>query len=290
MLVLGAQVLLGFQYQAMFYPGFARLPEGARWANFAALLLDVLILALLLAPAPFHRVAENGDNSSRLKHFAAFMIAMALPLIAISLGLDVALISARHVGVAVSVSLAGGTILAGLALWVGMGILNRHQSPARRSERESSSLNEKIETLLTEARVILPGVQALLGFQFAAMLTDKFDTLPQALRLVHLGSLLLIALAAILLIAPAAYHRLAADGTAREDVDRFGARAVMASLLALAFGLSGDLYVVAQMQLESIPWSFAVAGGAILLFAGLWAAVPLAARKRTPRDSDGVLG
>ncbi|XIA63269.1 hypothetical protein ACFIOY_29350 [Bradyrhizobium sp. TZ2] len=45
----------------------------------------------------------------------------------------------------------------------------------------------KIEQLLTEARGIMPGGQALLGFQFVATLTKAFETLPQAITSDQMG-------------------------------------------------------------------------------------------------------
>jgi hypothetical protein len=44
-----------------------------------------------------------------------------------------------------------------------------------------------VEQLLTEARVIIPGGQALFGFQFIAMLTKGFDQLPASSQLLALG-------------------------------------------------------------------------------------------------------
>jgi Family of unknown function (DUF6328) len=278
-LVLGTQVLLGFQFQAVFYPGYSRLSSASQWANFSSLILNLLVLGLLLAPAPYHRIADDGDDSIDLKHFTARMIALALPLLAGSLGLDVALISARTIGNAAAI--AGGvfTVLAASTVWIVMGLINRSRRSAEtHSKREPTSLNEKIQTLLTEARVILPGVQALLGFQCAAMLTDKFDTLPRLLREVHVAALFMIAASIILLIAPAAYHRLAADGEPREDVDSFGAKFVLLSLVPLALALCCDLYVVTAMQTGSTLWALVAAAITFAGFAFLWAAFPLIAR------------
>ena len=56
--------------------------------------------------------------------------------------------------------------------------------------------------MLIEARVVLPGVQALLGFQFVVVLTDSFERLPPFSQYVHLASLGLMALAMILLMTP----------------------------------------------------------------------------------------
>ena len=39
---------------------------------------------------------------------------------------------------------------------------------AHRAVRETAPLHARIEQMLTEARVILPGAQALLGFQLAS--------------------------------------------------------------------------------------------------------------------------
>jgi hypothetical protein len=278
-LVLGTQVLLGFQFQAFFYPGFSRLEDISQWANYASLVLNLLVLGLLLAPAPYHRVADDGDDTTELKHFTAQMIAVALPLLAGSLGLDIALISARTIGNGAAIALGLAMILAAIVTWIGIGLMNRNQTVDRQpSKREASSLSEKIQTLLTEARVILPGVQALLGFQCAAMLTDKFETLPRVLRLIHVGSLFLIATAVILLIAPAAYHRLAADGEPRMDVDSFGTKLILGSLIPLALALCGDLYIVTDIQAASAEWASLASAIAFGAFVLLWVVVPVIAR------------
>lgn len=42
-------------------------------------------------------------------------------------------------------------------------------------QESPTPLHAKIEQSLTEARVILPGAQALLGFQLIVMMTRAFD-------------------------------------------------------------------------------------------------------------------
>src|SRR4051794_19750652 len=71
-----------------------------------------------------------------------------------------------------------------------------HQLLSSQTEEGSSTpLHAKIEQMLTEARVILPGAQALFGFQLAIVLTQSFEQLPSASRIVHVASLFLVALA-----------------------------------------------------------------------------------------------
>ncbi len=61
---------------------------------------------------------------------------------------------------------------------------------------KGTDVQTKVEHVLTEARVVLPGVQALLGFQLAAVLTDAFEKLPRSSQLLHLASLGALALGA----------------------------------------------------------------------------------------------
>ena len=65
---------------------------------------------------------------------------------------------------------------------------------ARRRSRTSSKLTDKIKHVLTECRVVLPGAQALLGFQFIFILTESFDKLPALSKYIHLAALGLNAL------------------------------------------------------------------------------------------------
>ena len=50
MLVLGAQVLMGFEFSGVFRDGFERLPLHARYLDGMALLLLIVTVALLITP------------------------------------------------------------------------------------------------------------------------------------------------------------------------------------------------------------------------------------------------
>ena len=61
----------------------------------------------------------------------------------------------------------------------------------------STPLDVRVEQMLTEARVMLPGAQALLGFQLAIPLTQGFEGLPEISKIVHTLALCCVALLAI---------------------------------------------------------------------------------------------
>ena len=63
MLVLGSQVLLGFQYRSAFEPGFEKLPVLTQYLKMGGLCLLLVALGLLLSPAAHHRIVEEGEAS-----------------------------------------------------------------------------------------------------------------------------------------------------------------------------------------------------------------------------------
>lgn len=143
---------------------------------------------------------------------------------------------------------------------------------------EKTKLEDKIRHVLTESRVVLPGAQALLGFQFATMLMKPFDELPGSSKLIHLGCLGLVALSVILLLTPPAWHRIVEQGEETERFHRIASRFVMASLVPLALGLAGDLYVVVRKVMGSVPLAVACALACLAVCYGLWFGLTLARR------------
>src|SRR5258708_39117912 len=63
MLVLGAQVLLGFEVRAFFEPRFDVLPSAERWLRLAGFSAVLGGLGVLLGPAARHRLAVRGPDT-----------------------------------------------------------------------------------------------------------------------------------------------------------------------------------------------------------------------------------
>ena len=279
-MILGTQVLLGFQYQVLFYPGFVRLPQWGRTLDAAALGLTVVTCLLLLTCIPYHRIAESGDDSMRLVHVASLMAAGALGTTALAIGTDFVLVMEHAVSPSLSLWCGALALLTCVSLWFFHGLLARRHGGQRPEGRIKASLNDRIALLLTESRVILPGCQALLGIQFVAVFSDGFEQLPPSSRTIHLLCLALLALTMVMLLAPAAYHRLAAGGDASEETDRFGVRMILGSLVPLALGMTGDFYVVVTEVTGSAVWGCALSCAILLTTTGLWLIWPLTARRQ----------
>ena len=60
MLVLGSQILVGFEYRSSFEPGFARLPEHAQYIKLISLGVMLIAIMLIMWPSAFHQIVEGG--------------------------------------------------------------------------------------------------------------------------------------------------------------------------------------------------------------------------------------
>jgi len=76
-LVLGTQVLLGFQYRAFFEPAFDRLPRTNQDLKVVGLALLLGVMGLLLVPAARHRLVERGEDTPELHRFTMNVIGLA---------------------------------------------------------------------------------------------------------------------------------------------------------------------------------------------------------------------
>ena len=151
--------------------------------------------------------------------------------------------------------------------------------------KSGTELKDKIDQVLTEARVVLPGAQALLGFQFVTMLMDGFDKLPPSSKYVHLISLALMALSIILLMTPAAYHRIVEKGEETEHFHSVAGYFLIAAMVPLPIGICGDFFVVLRKVTESSRLAAAAALVMLLFFYGLWFGYTIYRRSRHPRTA-----
>jgi hypothetical protein len=68
-------------------------------------------------------------------------------------------------------------------------------------------MDRKLKTALDETRLLILGVQILLGFEFQCVFQDGFDGLGGGAKHLSLGSLGLIVLSIAILIAPSMRNR-----------------------------------------------------------------------------------
>lgn len=144
---------------------------------------------------------------------------------------------------------------------------------------ENESLKEQMGRIIEEARMILPGIQALFGFQAIAVFNDRFEKLPIYAQDCHAAALALVVVAIALVMLPAAYHRLVEPGQVSQRTIAISSRAICYALAPLAAGLSLDVAVVLYMVTGSDMGSAAGGLAAFLLLMGTWFIFPLHAKR-----------
>ena len=131
-LALGAQILLGFQYQALFRPRFDALPAYAKAIEAAAFALMIAAIVLLIAPSPFHRICEGGEATRRQYAYTKAMAGAALVLFVLAIGANVVMTVNLHLGTAPAVLLGLATAAAAW-FWFGIPLMHRSSRPGGNS-------------------------------------------------------------------------------------------------------------------------------------------------------------
>ena len=268
-LLLGGQVLLGFSYRPYFEPGFDRLSRDARIAQTLGVLVLTIALIWLTSPAIYHQLADRGENTARFQKFTTDILDWGLLPLAIGLGLNgfviVSFMQLPHAS-----AYGVGVCVFALAFWYAFTWMHRDSSQstkvrAKLLEEEiqqgksgGTEIETKIKNLLVECRMVLPGVQALLGFQFTTFFMAGFEKVPRSSQLIHLAGLTATAIATVLIITPAAYHRIAEAGEDTEHFYQVGANFLLSSIIFLGIGLAGDFVVILRLMGMSLHSSVAL--------------------------------
>ncbi|MFN2643456.1 MAG: DUF6328 family protein [Burkholderiales bacterium] len=156
------------------------------------------------------------------------------------------------------------------------------ERPAGIGRKQEISLDTAASYLIEECRMVIPGVQALFGFQLICVFNQGFEEkLSEPAQFVHLVALVLTALAMALVMTPAAVHRIAEPMSVSERFLWMASNLLLAGMVSLAIGVAIDVFVVTTALTSSNAIGIALGVAALLVFAVLWLFVPR--REREPQ-------
>ena len=146
-------------------------------------------------------------------------------------------------------------------------------------------LRKKADEILQEYRIVLPGTQALLGFQLIAFFNSVFIDLPILLQYIHFASFILTVISTIILIAPVAFQQIGEGGHTTGQFLRYARKMLNSAMFMVLLALTGETYVVAESI--SFPQAAAELFTALVLLTGVtfWYVYVLI---RNKINSDGV--
>jgi len=143
------------------------------------------------------------------------------------------------------------------------------------AEQEPLKPVDAVSQLLDECRMVLPGIQALFGFQLIAFFNQGFgDKLTHGQQALHLAATLAVAVAAGLVMTPAALHRQAEPTAVSRRFIATASKFLLLSMVPLALGICADVYLVSHMVLRATGPALAIAGGLFLFLVMLWLVFP----------------
>ena len=144
-----------------------------------------------------------------------------------------------------------------------------------KASKEMLPLSEAVTHLLEECRMVLPGIQALFGFQLIAVFNQTFgEKLTPTEQRFHLAAIGLVALAVALVMAPAAFHRQTSPQAATQNFITIATRLLLLSMFPLMLGISLDFYLIARLILNNTLISLFLAIVLLIVFATLWFLLP----------------
>jgi Family of unknown function (DUF6328) len=280
LLIMGAQVLFGFQFEAAFQEQFAGIPIASRYLYCAGLLMLLASVAILIAPSLFHQIIFAGESRQGAVRMASALAGVSLLPLTLGLGAATFLAFEQLIGRRAGIAAATLFTAIALALLYGLGFALRGIRKNQMPREQATPLKSKIEQMLTGARVIIPGAQALLGFQLIAVLTKAFGELPTGFKYVHCVALSAVTLSVILLMTPAALHRIGFHGEDDPAFFEIGSRFVVAASVPLAIGIAADVAVVFFKAVGSESVAMASGAASLAALLGLWLAYPFWLRAR----------
>ena len=128
--------------------------------------------------------------------------------------------------------------------------------------------------------MVLPGIQALFGFQLIAVFNEGFaEKLSSGEQLLHLGAIVLVVIAIGLVMAPAALHRQSQPQSVSERFMWLTSKLLVASMFPLAVALCIEIYLISGVIIGKNGPGLVIALGALAMFFFLWIFLPRRERR-----------
>ncbi|MFA6209555.1 MAG: DUF6328 family protein [Candidatus Obscuribacterales bacterium] len=148
----------------------------------------------------------------------------------------------------------------------------------RERHDETETVERDVESCVSqiceEARMVLPGVQALFGFQLIAVFNQTFHDLSVPLKELHIFAIALIVVCICLLMTPAAYDRQTGTYKITRHFAKMSSTLLTVALLPLAVALSCEVGLVTKMAIDRDHLAFIMGGGTLVLLLGAWYIFP----------------
>lgn len=144
-----------------------------------------------------------------------------------------------------------------------------------REDAQKLELKDQLSNTLEEARMVLPGIQALFGFQLIVVFQPQFEkALSDGEVRLHLLATALTAIAAALAIAPASLQRRAEPDRVTESFLRVATGQLTFAMWPLSIAVALDFALLARVVLKDETMAWSLAAGLFAIYLYLWVIYP----------------
>lgn len=146
---------------------------------------------------------------------------------------------------------------------------------SKQQEGKELPLDKAASLVLDESRMILPGIQALFGFQliavFSTTFTEKLNPFEQRL---HLFAILLVVLATVIILTQVMFHRQTSEKEVAEEFIRIASRLLLLSMFPIVASICIEVYLISRVILNNTFWAWGATLVLFSLFLILWIGLP----------------
>jgi hypothetical protein len=149
------------------------------------------------------------------------------------------------------------------------------KAPSGGGPKEREALGDAVTHIVEEARMLIPGVTAFLGFQLVAVFNNAFSQkLTRDEQMIHVGAMFVTLVALLMLLTPAAYHRQAEPGWVSQGFVRLSSRLITGATPLFALGMTLDFYLLVRAVSEDQRLATLLALAILVVAVVLWFVLP----------------
>ncbi|MGE5377062.1 MAG: DUF6328 family protein [Bacteroidota bacterium] len=152
---------------------------------------------------------------------------------------------------------------------------NKNSRKQAQTCKEELPLDKAASLVLDESRMVLPGIQALFGFQLIVVFNDAFT---QKLNIfeqrLHLLAIALVLIATMIIFIQAVFHRQTAEKEVASEFIRIASRLLLLSMFPVVTSICIEFYLISRVILNDVLMAVLFTLGIFCLFLLLWVGLP----------------
>src|SRR5829696_2229319 len=150
-----------------------------------------------------------------------------------------------------------------------------NKKSSERQESKQLPLDKAATLVLDESRMILPGIQALFGFQLIVVFNDAFtEKLSVFEQRLHLLAIALVVITTMIIMTQAVFHRQTGLKHVANEFIHIATRLLLISMFPLATSVCLEFYLISRVILNDVGLSLLFSLGLFALFLFLWIGLP----------------